>query len=342
MREIARRWRARTGGRSTRDPDRRTLLACSGGADSSALVLALASASPDLLVGHVVHDMRPPAEARADADAVADLARRVGLPHAEGAVHAREAGGNLEAQSRRLRYLRLEEMARQHRCRFIATAHHADDQLETLLMRLMRGAGPRGLIGVAPRRGAGVAGVAIVRPMLGVSRADAEEICAAAGWRWVLDPTNADPGRLRSALRERVIPVLQELAPGVERRASRSADLLRDAAGAVWDRADELVALGRPDLPAPIHEYRWTRVSLRGERALVLGEVFRTAYRLLHGEAGLDRRTGGLIDQTVRAVRSRGTDPKTFRWGPVRIDVTAHDVRATRNATEETHGDRDG
>lgn len=341
VRETVRSWRALTGGRRTRDPDRRTLVACSGGADSSALGLALASASRDLVVGHVVHDMRPHAEARADADAVIALARRLGLPYAEGTAHARSAGGNLEGQARRLRYLELATLALRHDCGFIATAHHADDQLETLLMRLMRGAGPKGLGGAAPRRSSSRAGITIVRPMLGVSRRQAEEVCLAADWEWRSDPTNLDPSRLRSALRLRVIPVLRELAPGVERRASRAAGIMRDAAAAISDRADELAAEGRADRLTPVREFRWPRETLRAQRAVVLGELFRAVYTRLQGEGGLDRRTGGLIDQTVRAVRSPQTDPKVIDWGPVRLEIKAATVRALLKDKEIPDADHD-
>jgi tRNA(Ile)-lysidine synthase len=324
VRQIVRRWRALTGGRRTRDRERRTLIACSGGADSSALVLALASASRDLVVGHVVHDMRSEVEARADADAVRELARRVGLPCDEERVLARNLGGNLEAQSRRLRYRALAEMARRHGCRHVATAHHADDQLETLLMRLARGTALRGLGGIAAVREIGVEGISLVRPMLGVSRRDAERICAAAGWAWRIDATNLDARRLRAAVRERVVPALKELSPGVERRAARTADLLRDAAGLVEERVDELMT--RAIVPESGRGWSWARNSLRRERIVVLGALFRRTYTLLHGEGGLDQRSGRLMEQTARAVRSSRTDPGSFDWGPVVVRVSAATV----------------
>lgn len=324
VREIVRRWRALTGGRRTRDHERRTLLACSGGADSSALVLALASASRDLVVGHVLHDMRPEAQARADADAVRELARRVGLPCDEAAIRAREHPGNLEAQSRRLRYQALAEMARRYDCPYVATAHQADDQLETLLMRLMRGAGPRGLAGIAPSRASGVPGVTIVRPMLGLTRARAEQICHTAGWTWRADPTNFDADRLRAAVRQRLLPVLRELAPGIEARASRTAQVLRDAARLITQHAHALLARGSPLESS--RGWSWPRERLRHEREVVLAEWLRQAYLRLHGEEGLDRRSSRLIEQTTRALRDSGTDPREFDWGPVVVRLTASTV----------------
>lgn len=223
-------WRSLTGGRTVRDADRPTLLAVSGGADSSALALALAGRPGVVGLGHVVHDLRPPEQARADRHAVEQLGERVGLPVWAEAV--RVPAGNAEGQARLVRYAALERMARGAGCAYVALGHQADDVLETMLAHLMRGAGPRGLRGPAPRRGLGE-GLALVRPMLHVTRRQAEAICNAHGWAWVYDATNADPGEpdapLRAALRARVLPVLEELRPGSARRAVRAAEAIGQA-----------------------------------------------------------------------------------------------------------------
>jgi tRNA(Ile)-lysidine synthase len=159
VRTVSRAWRELTGGLTRgRDSQRRTLIACSGGADSSGLAIALASAVSkprmQFVVAHVVHDMRAEDEALADRDATKGLAARLGLEFVESRVRLRGLSGNAEAVARRLRYAALKQLAEDHGCGFIATAHQADDQLETMLMKLIRGAGPRGLAGVAPSRDA--------------------------------------------------------------------------------------------------------------------------------------------------------------------------------------------
>src|SRR5690606_835025 len=118
-------------------------------------------------------------------------------------------------------------------------------------MRLMRGSGPRGLAGPAPIRPLARAHW-LVRPMLATSRADAERICALASVPWRHDATNDDTTRLRSALRARVIPILRELAPGVERRAAHTATLLRQSAD-IFDReaAALLADAASPTLDTP-------------------------------------------------------------------------------------------
>jgi len=237
-------WRALTGGPSVRDADRPTMLAVSGGADSSALAFALAGTPGVHAIGHVVHDLRPAREAEADRDVVERLGTRVGLPVRVARV--RVGPGNAEAGARRVRYDALAGLAIEAGCRYVAVAHHAGDVLETMLANLVRGAGPRGLRGPAPRRGVG-RGVTVVRPMLRVTRANAEAICAAHDWAWVHDTTNDDSGdedaRLRAALRARVLPVLEDLRPGAATRAARAAEAIGQAVRVVdaaiedaWDQ----------------------------------------------------------------------------------------------------------
>jgi tRNA(Ile)-lysidine synthase len=229
-RRIVRSWRALTGGPPVRDADRPTLLAVSGGADSSALAFALAGRAGVAAIGHVVHDLRPRERAEADRQVVERLGRVVGLPVL--VEHVRVEGGNAEAAARRVRYAALSALARRAGCRHVAAAHQADDVLETMLANLIRGAGPRGLRGPAPRRSL-EDGVTLVRPMLRVTRAQAVAICRAARWAWAHDGTNDDPGGhdapLRAALRARVLPVLEGLRPGAAERAARAAEAVGEA-----------------------------------------------------------------------------------------------------------------
>lgn len=336
---IVRAWRALTTPAAARriGPGVRTLVACSGGADSSALLLALRSASSDLVVGHVVHDLRPEAEAAADRDAVKELAQRLGLVFVERAVRVRAASGaagggsNLEARARAARYAALVEMAAEQGCAAVATAHHADDQLETILMRLVRGAGPRGLRAIAVRRCVrGPQGsVLVVRPMLGdlegrtdpTRRREAEALCRRAGWVWREDATNADAAFLRNALRLRVTPLLEELQPGAAVRAARSAALVGQAQGLVRKAAGELWLRGKADGEGVV----WARGVLRGAPPLVVGELLRRAVRRISGRTGRLSRRG--LAGVVRAIRDESTEPRVFDVGGVRVRVTARAVR---------------
>jgi tRNA(Ile)-lysidine synthase len=303
----------------------RTVVACSGGADSSALVVALADAGFPIVIGHVVHDMRPEAEALADRDAAAALAARFGVPFVEARVRTRARAGNAEANARRARYRALSAMATESGSGFIATAHHADDQLETMVMALVRGAGVRGLRGVAAARpvGGGVpGGVVVVRPMLDVTRAEARELCAAAGVVWREDATNADTARLRAALRMGPLASLAQIRPEGARRAARTARMVREMAE-VLDVAIDAVPARGPGW--------WDRGVLRAVPAIVVGGAVRRAFLAATDGAHADRLSGRMVDDVVRVIRGRGTDPKEFRWpGGVRVAVTARAVRLER------------
>lgn len=336
--EIVRRWRALTGGRATRDAGRRTVVACSGGADSSALVLALARVRPGVTVAHVVHDLRPPEQALADRDATRWLAGKLGLEFVEASVRVRDGVGasrgvttNLEARARRARYAALAELAERAGCWWVATGHHADDQLETVLMRLMRGAGPTGLGGIADARPIG-RGVTLVRPMLSITREDARRLCVEAGWSWREDATNADESLLRSAVRHRVVPALLGLAPAVRERVATTARLSRGAGDVVKGCASELMELGRVRETFEANENRrgdwprsleWSRGLLRSEPEVVIGELLRSAVAIVGAEGGLDRVPARSLLRVAAAVRNGSTEPKVFRIGPVRVGLTA-------------------
>lgn len=306
-----------TGGAQFRDADRPTLVACSGGCDSSALALALAGCGARVVLGHVLHDLRGGPDPEADRDVARGLSDRLRTPFLESHVKVSGARGNREALARTARYRALAAMAQAAGCGYVAVAHHGDDLIETMLMRLLRGAGPDGLGGLHPTRQLG-GGVVLVRPMLGVSRADATEICRVAGWAWREDASNADTSRLRAALRARVVPVLRELSPTLAARAGATRELLADAAGLVRDRAIKLGAEGR----AGSRGVEWERSALAGERAIVVGEVLRRALAAVCGGVGADRRPARSVLRIAAVIRGDVNNRKAFRVGGAEIVVT--------------------
>ncbi|HVZ92898.1 MAG TPA: tRNA lysidine(34) synthetase TilS, partial [Phycisphaerales bacterium] len=313
-------WR-RLAMRELESPNTRTLIACSGGADSTALLLAIGAAAPgQIVVGHVAHDLRPEAETRADRDAVAALAAKLDVPFIERSV--RVPPGNAESHARRLRYAALAEMARETASNIIATGHHADDQFESILMALIRGTGLDGLRGIAPRRrlkqeNAGANGPALIRPMLGVTHAECEALCRDAGIEWRTDATNLSGDRLRSKLRIGPIAELIRARPGAAANASNAASILREASRLVRDRATEVFA--------DAHE--WPRDALRYQPSIILGTGLRRAFHNLTGGQGADRLGRKQLTPVIRAIKDRVTDPRIFEWPrAVRLTVAANQV----------------
>jgi tRNA(Ile)-lysidine synthase len=202
-------------------------VAVSGGADSLALLHALRTLAVRrgwrLRVATVDHGIRP--DSAADAAFVVEHAKALGLQ----ADLLRIAPAELEAlrgegpegAARAARYRALSEAAARAGCRFVATGHTLDDQAETVLLQLLRGAGPDGLAGMAPRDGW------LLRPLLGVRRDQTRACCRALGLGWREDASNADQRLLRNAVRLRALPLLEELRPGSTGTLARTAELAR-------------------------------------------------------------------------------------------------------------------
>ena len=233
--------------------DTRLGLAVSGGPDSLALLLLAAAARPGMVEAATVdHALRP--ESRGEAATVAGLCEQLGVPHAVLTVEWKQKPRTaLQQRARIARYRLLAAWAEDRGLGAIAAAHHLDDQLETFLMRLFRGAGVRGLAGM--RRIGPVPGstIPLVRPVLGWRRPELEQICADAGVTPVDDPSNSDAQfervRVRQALAQLPQLDLKRVAKSLAHLGQ--ADVaLQWAAAKEWERgvtAADAEVIYRPD-----------------------------------------------------------------------------------------------
>jgi tRNA(Ile)-lysidine synthase len=205
------------------------VVALSGGADSVALADALATVAARrgfrLVAAHLDHGLRP--DSGEDVVFCADLARRLGISIHQGRAdvrgRARSDKAGLEDAARRERHAFLRAVQKAEGAAAIVLAHTRDDQAETLLLRLLRGAGSTGLAAMRPRAGD------VVRPLLGVSRADVLAHLAERGLTWREDATNADPAFLRNRVRHELIPYLESrFNPRIRAGLARQAGLLAD------------------------------------------------------------------------------------------------------------------
>jgi tRNA(Ile)-lysidine synthase len=221
-------------------------VASSGGADSTALADAtLATLGADRVVLiHVDHQLRGPDAAARDRAAVEALARATG---AALRITPVEVGGPGEAAARRARYAALAAIADELDLARVLTGHTARDQAETVLMRMIRGTGPAGLAGIAPRRGR------YLRPLLAIDRATIDAYVAARALAVAHDETNDQPRFLRNRIRHAILPALAAENPRIEQALCRLADATRAWRAALTADARALLAAAArgPALDAP-------------------------------------------------------------------------------------------
>jgi tRNA(Ile)-lysidine synthetase-like protein len=227
--EILERVRATLRERQLLPPEGGTVIVgYSGGADSTALLHLLKRLQSEfnlrIHAAHLHHGMRP--EADDDVRVCASVCAQLGVPlHVERVdvpALAQAERISLEEAGRNARYAFFERLARELNAVAVALAHTRDDQIETILINLLRGTGPRGLCGMPYKRDR------IIRPLLDATRAQTHQYCAALGLPTVFDSTNLDPHQLRRRVRMELIPLLRDLSRAFDRHLLRLADILEN------------------------------------------------------------------------------------------------------------------
>lgn len=271
-------------------PTGRIALAVSGGPDSLALLLLAHAARPDSIVAATV-DHRLRRESRDEARMVARLCEKLHVRHAILDVDVADDPAGLQAAARAARYPALAQFAQTEGAAFLATAHHLDDQAETLLMRLARGSGVAGLSGVRRSRPLEDApDILLIRPLLDWHKAELEEIVADARLRPVRDPSNHNPRFDRTRARELLAlgwPKPERLAAVADRLADAEEALAWSTRALTEDRLQIEGAAATLDTSGLPHEYR-RRLLLAAFAGLVPGVIPR-GEALDHLIAALDK-----------------------------------------------------
>jgi tRNA(Ile)-lysidine synthase len=273
-------------------PNERLIVACSGGPDSIALAWTLAAARPlelDIRLVYVDHARRR--SSLQDECVVANASAVLGIPFETASLDGTAAS---EAQLRHARYEALLNVARRTGARAVVTAHHAEDQSETVLLALFRGSGAAGLAGMPARRL--LAGsIDLVRPLLAHSAAELRAFCHDAGAPYAVDPTNSDGSIARNGVRE-ALTALRPLFPQLDRAVSRAAAIA----------ADEAVGSQRAALR-------------RHVRALV------------EAECGLDDVDFEHVEAAVRALERRASGRFLLKAG-IELEVSDGEISAVKPA----------
>ncbi|MEO7190378.1 MAG: tRNA lysidine(34) synthetase TilS [Vicinamibacterales bacterium] len=316
MTSLARRLRRAIRQRHLLDPSDRVAVAVSGGADSMALVRLLMEAAPISAwsvagIIHVHHGIRGD-EADADERFVQVFADRFGLRcevcHVDVPAARRLTRQSLEATARRLRYEAFAAAAGRLGATRVATGHTADDQAETVLLRLLRGGSMRGLSGVRATRGI------YVRPLLGFRRRDLRAALTAWGQTYREDCTNTDLEVPRNRLRHHLMPVLEGDWPGGVAALARFADIARDDER---DLSETAVVIGRRAIVSEATGVQLIVEPLAAASPAVARRVIRDAIeqaggvsslasieavrQLASGSAGSEARVRGLVARRTRA-----------------------------------------
>ena len=275
-------------------PGSTLVVACSGGPDSLALLVGLAELARRLrlrlVVAHLDHGVR--GGSAADARAVGRRAAALGLPCVSGrrppGLGSAGPAPQGEAGLRRLRRAFLRRVAREHGADAIALGHTAEDQAETLLLRLTRGTGLRGLAGMRPRRGPWI------RPLLGVTRAQVAEFLRDRRLRARRDPTNDDLRWSRNLVRHRVLPALARLNPRAGEALAGAAARLGAVAALLERQARR--ALARASAGAAPGGIRLVRATLLRYHPAIRELVIKQAWE------SVAPRTRGLTRKHLQAV----------------------------------------
>jgi tRNA(Ile)-lysidine synthase len=275
------------------------VVALSGGPDSVALLDALTTLAPSrgwrVVAAHLDHRLRP--GSAEDAAFCRDLCGRLGVSLRVGAADVRARlgrdRGGLEEAGRLERYAFLRAVKREEGASVIAVAHTRDDQAETLLLRLLRGSGGRGLASMREKKGD------LVRPLLGVSRAQVVAHLNERGLSWLEDPTNHDLGLLRNRVRHELIPYLEaRFNPRVRETLARSARLLGDDADAMAPLAEALWLHSARESDGAV---ALSRAALREAPAALARAVVR---RAIEASGGLRSVGLGHVDRVLEIARS--------------------------------------
>jgi tRNA(Ile)-lysidine synthase len=297
------------------EPQESVLLAVSGGPDSLCLLDCMQKLGFRVRIAHLDHQLRK--ESGEEAAFVTAVAEKYGIQCIQDQEDVRaviEEGYSVEEAARLVRYRFLVDVANQIDFKFIATGHTSDDQIETILMHFLRGAGPSGLAGMRPmtsldgwRDIPNARGVKLVRPLLGISRADTVAHCHEIGLQPVIDSSNLDQTLHRNRIRHHLLPLLETYNPGIRGNVLRmgeimsaETDYLGNVVKTIWEKVVSPVG----ESALLLHRNEFNQLHRAVQRAMLRSAVEHIATELRDTpfesiERGIDFIISNSISQTL-------------------------------------------
>lgn len=296
------------------------LIGLSGGADSTALLLLAAVLARrdkktfEINAVYVHHHLR--SEADREVTHCASLCAQLGIAFSAVDVHPTHGKSGLAADARRLRHAALAASAVRSDSNWILLAHHSDDVLETLLMRIGRGAGNRGLTTIPwVRRSAPKSSIQVARPLLSFSRSQIEEFCRHCEVSWCHDASNSNIKSARGLLRDQIVPTLRERWPGIAQHALHASEAARSGEWALKQIAI-MDGWTHSEIPRKLLKSRGPELS-----AALLASALRQRSILISLR---------MIRQVVDAACDRTLRPRMFHENGVTLSLTARMLRISQ------------
>lgn len=267
--------------RAMEAPDAPLLVACSGGGDSVALAALLSEAAVrPVILAHINHQLQPPGDREHEQEVVQEVGRRLGCSVVHRTVAEIDATRNVEEQARRARYRLLAEIAEETGAVAIATAHHQDDQVETVLLRMFTGRSLLEPLHIAERRTLGPpgsSGVPVIRPLLGQSSPVLERVCSDRQLPFHRDKSNQDLRFLRNRIRSVLVPALEEVFSGYDPGAAllRGTEELANARSALEQLIPPEVVVKRTAGGCRLDRRLFNNLPKTGQMLILRQELYR-------------------------------------------------------------------
>lgn len=305
-----------------------------------ALLFCAHKAGLQIEVGHITHDMRPQSETDKDLKCVQKACCKFGITFHNAVVSAKNLPGNAEDNYRNLRRMALEKFLidkeNDNHIPYMATAHHADDQLETMIMKLCRGSGLHGLSGIAESRQMFVVDLVrnmipytLVRPMLHITKEDAYYICKENDIDYEEDKTNYEDIYGRNRIRHYVLPVLKKFYPKCSEHASECAEIVTDTERVIQRNLEDIEKFERPQKELSL---AILTPALFLSEDVIIHAWLRKAVKICAQveSVSMDKFNKKMFDQVIRAIKDTGSSKysKRFTWpGGIKVSLTMNLVK---------------